>query len=122
MIASLDIQTVARQAAESALCHLAYREGITYTDDEYEIKVAAMAVVIANQLDSTSTFPQRIADGAYLIPTAEVYAVDSDSTDRVHQVTYDTLTGGASCNGPHCRGRTCKHIRKVLKNRNKESE
>ena len=59
----------------------------------------------------------QLASGVYRIEGAEVYAVASDSTKRMHQVTLRFIDGeldSGRCDGPHCHQRVCKHIRKTL--------
>jgi hypothetical protein len=57
------------------------------------------------------------ADGSLVcrVDNVEVYTTPSDSTEAIHTVIGSN--GHWSCTGPHCKGRTCKHIRRVLEAR-----
>jgi hypothetical protein len=59
----------------------------------------------------------RTDDGSLVcrVENVEVYTTPSDSTDAIHTVFGSD--GRWSCTGPHCKGRTCKHIRRVLEAR-----
>lgn len=89
---------VARQSAEAALCHLAYRNGLQLSDERMDAEVTLLSDVLLQHLHKVEI---RTLIGTRVPCPSEVRAAAMG-----HQEGYCShgVPDGVACGQPHCAG------------------